>query len=86
MHLTDCFMDLVAYVTYFLKPGSSKQPPFDQVKADVMRLLAQSEGCVKRGLYSHEDYDLARFAICAWVDEAILSSSWILMCSVMSKA
>ena len=76
MHLTDCFMDLVAYVVYFLKTGASKQPPFEQVKADVLRLLTQSEGCVKRGLFNQEDYDSARFAVCAWVDEAILNSSW----------
>ncbi len=76
MHLTDCFMDLVAYVAYFSRTVSSKQPPYQQVKADVLRLLAQSESCVKRGLFSQEDYDLARFMICAWVDEAILNSSW----------
>jgi len=76
MHLTDCFIDLVAYVVYFLKTVSAKQPPYHQVKADVLRLLTQSEGCVKKGLFSQEDYDLARFMICAWVDEAILNSSW----------
>jgi type VI secretion system protein ImpK len=76
MHLTDCFIDLVAYVAYFLKTVAAKQPPFDQVKTDVLRLLSQSEGCLKKGLFPKEDYDLARFAVCAWVDEAILSSPW----------
>lgn len=76
MHLTDCFIDLVAYVTYFLKTVAMKQPPYEQVKADVLRLLTQSETSLKKGLVSQEDYDLARFAICAWVDEAILNSSW----------
>jgi len=76
MHLTDCFMELVAYVAYFLKTTAMKQPPFEQVKADVLRLLAQSETYLKKSLVSQEDYDPARFAICAWVDEAILNSSW----------
>jgi len=76
MHLTDCFMDLVAYVAYFLKTGAVKQPPYEQVKADILRLLTQSEGCVKKGVFAQEDYDPARFAICAWVDEAILNSPW----------
>ncbi len=76
MHLSDCFIELVAYVTYFLKTVSTRQPPFDQVKADVLRLLTQSEGCLKKNLFPPEDYDLARFAICAWVDEAILQSGW----------
>ncbi len=76
MHLTDCFMELVAYVVYFQKTVAAKQPPYEQVKADVLRLLTQSEACLKKGLFSPEDYDLARFAICAWVDETLLSSSW----------
>jgi len=76
MHLTDCFVELVAYVAYFLKTVETKQPPFDQVKADIQRLISASEGCVKNKAFSQEDYDLARFAVCAWVDEAILSSPW----------
>ncbi len=76
MHLTDCFMELVAYVVYFQRTAAAKQPPYEQVKADILRLLTQSEGCLKKGVVSPEDYDLARFAICAWVDEAILNSAW----------
>jgi type VI secretion system protein ImpK len=76
MHLTDCFMELMAYVVYFQKTVSRKQPPYDQVRADVLRLLSQSETCVKKGLYSGEDFDQARFAICGWIDEAFLASSW----------
>jgi type VI secretion system protein ImpK len=76
MHLTDCFMELVAYVVYFQRTAAAKQPPYEQVKADVLRLLTQSEGCLKRGVVPPEDYDLARFAICAWVDEALLNSAW----------
>ena len=76
MHLSDCFMQMIAYLAYFLKTAGQRQPPYDQVKADILRLLGQSEGYVKKGLFAQEDYDLARFAVCAWVDEAILSSSW----------
>ncbi len=76
MHLTDCFMELIAYVAYFQKTVNVKQPPYDQIKADITRFLTQSEDCLKKGLFTQEDYDQARFAICAWVDETILSSSW----------
>jgi len=76
MHLTDCFMPLVAYVAYFQKTAATQQPSYDQVKADILRLLSQSEGWVKKGVFGQEDYDAARFALCAWVDEAILNSSW----------
>jgi len=76
MHLTDCFMELFAYVSYFQKSAATRQPGFEQVKADVTRILAQSETAARKGTVSPEDYALARFAVCAWVDEAILSSGW----------
>lgn len=76
MRLTDCFMELVAYVGYSLRSVGKKQQSYDQVKSDVLRLLSQSENCLRDGLVSQEDFDLARFAICAWVDEAILNSPW----------
>jgi type VI secretion system protein ImpK len=69
-------MELVAYVAYFVKTVGVKQPPYEQAKADILRLLTQSENVVKRGLFSQEDYDLGRFMICAWVDETILNSAW----------
>lgn len=76
MRLTDCFSELIAYVAYFLKGVDRKQPPYEQVKADIHRLLSASRESVKNDGLSHADYDLARFAICAWIDEAILTSSW----------
>ncbi len=76
MHLSDCFMDVMAYVTYLLKSVETKQPPYEEVKNDIRRLLADSEGSVARGVVQRDDYDQARFALCAWVDEAILSSCW----------
>jgi type VI secretion system protein ImpK len=76
MRLTDCFSELVAYVTYFLRTADRKQPPFDQVKADIHRLLTESDKGIKGEVFSQEAYDQARFAICSWVDEGILSSSW----------
>ncbi|MCL5966156.1 MAG: DotU family type IV/VI secretion system protein [Deltaproteobacteria bacterium] len=76
MHLTDCFMELVAYVAYFQRTAAARQPPFEQVKADVQRLLSRSESTARKGGFAPEDFDLARFAVCAWVDEAILASGW----------
>ncbi len=76
MRLTDCFSELVAYVNYFLKGLDQKQPPFEQVKTDIHRLLEESKSKALAAGISEQDYDLARFAICAWIDEAILSSKW----------
>ncbi len=76
MRLTDCYINLLGYVTFFIRTADRKQPPFDQVKADIQRLISESETCVEKGEISQEDYDLARFAVFAWIDEMVLSSSW----------
>lgn len=76
MRMTDCFSETVAYVSYFLASDANNQVSFDQLMADVRRLLNESETYVKKELVSQEDYDQARFAICAWIDEAVLSSNW----------
>jgi len=69
-------MELMAYVVYFQRTSQKRQPPFEQVKADVTRLLSQSEALSRKGEISREEFDTARFAVCAWVDETILSSPW----------
>jgi type VI secretion system protein ImpK len=76
MNLIDSFIPLIAYVVIFQKNVATRQPLFDQVKADIHRLLSQSESCVKRGSVSADDYKQAQFMICAWVDEVILGSNW----------
>ncbi|MFH1146601.1 MAG: DotU family type IV/VI secretion system protein [Pseudomonadota bacterium] len=76
MRLTDCFMEVIAYVVYFLKAVQTSQPPFDRVKAEILRLFMQSEQACRNGSFSPEDCNLGRFAVCAWIDEAILNSAW----------
>lgn len=76
MRLIDCFINIIAYVTYLVKSGVVKQSSYDQVRADIQRLITQSEKHLEDGTVSREDYDLARFAVFAWVDEIIVNSSW----------
>lgn len=76
MRLTDCFMDLFAYVAYFIKTVGKRQPPYEQVRADIQRLISESESCIHTHGVSREDADLARFAVFAWIDEMILGSQW----------
>lgn len=76
MRLTDCFIELIAYAAYFIKSVAQKQPPYEQVKADILRTLSQSDDCLKKNLFPPDEYDMARFAVCAWVDEVILNSPW----------
>lgn len=77
MRLTDCFAEVTAYVTYFLRGAAQQQQvSFDQFRTTLNNLLADSQKQAQKAALPSDDYDLARFAICAWIDEAILSSSW----------
>lgn len=76
MHLTDCFMGLIVYTVYFQRTVTTKQLNYEEVRNDVIRLLTQSEDYLKNGPFSQEDYDQARFVVCAWIDEVILNSGW----------
>ena len=76
MRLVDCFVGLIAYVAYFLETVSEEQPAFESVQRDIDRLISQSENALKGQEISKAEYDMARFAVFAWVDEAILSSKW----------
>jgi type VI secretion system protein ImpK len=49
---------------------------YDQVRSSLGRLITQSEARLEQGRFAREDFDLARFAVFAWVDEAILASRW----------
>lgn len=76
MRLTDIFMELLAYVTYFNKSVAVKQPVYHQVKADITRRMSDIEIRVGQANIPPDDFDLARFAVVAWVDETLLSSEW----------
>ncbi len=76
MRLSDCFIELIAYTALVIRPHAAGQTTFEQVEADIRRLIAESEAASQQGGFAAADYDLARFAVFAWIDETILSSQW----------
>jgi len=76
MRIVDCFIELLAYVAYFLKTVKTRQPAFEQVRTDIERLVSQADTCLQEKGIPKEENDHVRFAIFAWIDEVILSSSW----------
>lgn len=54
----------------------TQQPTYDEVEANIRDLLKDSEAIAAQGPFNFDEYDQARFAICAWIDEAILNSTW----------
>ena len=76
MRLMDCYIELIAYVSYLLKSAATSHASLEQVKTDINQLIAKCDDNFHKSRLPQEDYDLSRFAIFAWIDEAILSSSW----------
>jgi type VI secretion system protein ImpK len=76
MRMIDCFLELIAFVSLKGKDLPSEQPSFEEVRHNVLRLMSDSEACLSRNGFSTEDSDLAKFAVCAWVDETLLSMQW----------
>lgn len=76
MRLSDCFISLIAYTAHVVGDGGREAASYEQVRGNMQRLIAQGETHLEKEDFSREDYDLARFAVFAWIDEAVLSSNW----------
>ncbi|MCP4117510.1 MAG: DotU family type IV/VI secretion system protein [Desulfobacteraceae bacterium] len=76
MRLADCFTDIFAYTLFLVKSGQSRGVSFDQAMADIDRMLRESAALAQSRSIPDMDHDLARFAVAAWVDEAIMKSAW----------
>lgn len=76
MRLADCFTDIITYTILLQKKQGLEKLPFDQAAADIERLNRESEMLFEKSGSTREDYDLARFAVFAWVDETIMRGIW----------
>ena len=76
MRLADCFTDMISYTILLLKKKDGEGIPFDQAVNHMDRLINDSESLFATTGLSREDYDLARFAVFAWIDESIMRSNW----------
>lgn len=71
-----CFLELQAYVFFLRKICARKQPPFDEVKGRIEGLIEQSARTMRECGIDPRDYDDARFAVFAWIDETLLNMPW----------
>ncbi|MFW5899578.1 MAG: DotU family type IV/VI secretion system protein [Desulfovermiculus sp.] len=74
MRFVDAFADSLAYVSLLLRDPDQTGADFETVRTDLESLLAQARDHVLS--QNQEYFDTARFAVCAWIDEQILGSSW----------
>jgi type VI secretion system protein ImpK len=86
MRLIDCFVDIIVYISYLTKsgltksgsekPGDGNRIAYEKARADINRLIKSSDRFLEEETIIRADFDLARFGVFAWVDEAVMSSSW----------
>ena len=75
--LTIAFADLFSYILEFERYCATKQPGIDEVKRRLLTMLEGSAVYILTESVDPRDYDDARFAVCAWIDEVILHMPWI---------
>lgn len=74
-NLISSFVEIIAYVNYI---ASAKRSEFsiDKVRLDLDGMFRNSEIHSQENGFSTEDYNNAKFAVCAWIDETIMKSQW----------
>lgn len=73
--LTDCYADVFTYVLTLVGAGQAAVGD-DAVRQDLLGLLEAAEARALAAGFPPEAATDAKFAVCAWADEAILRSDW----------
>lgn len=76
MRLSDCFTDMMAYTIILYKKNGTNSISFDQARAHINRLIDESAPLCDNAHLPRDDYELAKFAVFAWIDEIIMRSNW----------
>lgn len=76
MRLVDCFVKPLAYSAYIVGISGENPITITQVTDIIHRLLEESDKMADLAGFSRQEFDEARFAVSAWIDEAILCSDW----------
>jgi type VI secretion system protein ImpK len=76
MHLSDCFVDLIAFVAYGTRHPDVLPDSCEDLKRILETLIRTGENRFLEEGFSQTDYDLARFAVLVWADETLMKSSW----------
>ncbi len=74
--LTIAFADVFSYIFEFERCCATKQPDINEVKNGLISMLEASADYILTESVDLRDYDDARFAVCAWIDEVILHMPW----------
>ncbi len=77
MRLMDCFSKaLAATVQHVADIKNGENHDYDHVRLEIERPLSEHSTDYISGGYSEDQYNTAKYAVIAFIDEAILSLSW----------
>ncbi len=74
MNLADAFIGVFAHVAENFSDQATPARPYEKVRAEIVALLDAAR--TKGESLPQAELDEALFAVCAWIDERILYSSW----------
>lgn len=75
MRLADCFTPALTFVLDVVRKPQSF-PEYEAARAKVEELLNSSGRMAKTLGVAASEFQDARFAVCAWMDEVVLGSQW----------
>lgn len=76
MRLIDCFADAISTVLAYVDAiNNGVGPDYDDVRLGVESVLSANANYAAGG-FTREQYDTAKFAVVAFIDETILLSDW----------
>ncbi len=75
MRLVDCYSDIFSYTLYLVSTPDADVSG-EKAGEDLDRLFYDGDARAGAKEYAPADAENVKFAICAWVDEIILCSSW----------
>ena len=75
MRLIDCFLKPLAYTAHMVGTSSDASVALPQANKIIRRLLDESGRIADHAGFALQEYNEARFAVCAWIDETILNSN-----------
>jgi type VI secretion system protein ImpK len=72
VNLREVFTPLFAYVLHITRPSAARTRTAAEIRQNIDELLRTQKNQVQQHVLSQADYDLARFAVFAWIDELVL--------------
>ena len=75
--MTDCFSEAIARTLQHTDAISREETPdYETVSLDIKSALSEHARDYLAGGYSEDQYEMAKYAVAAFIDETLLSSSW----------